>query len=280
MASRSYPVYHVDAFTDRAFGGNPAGVVLDAGGMTDAQMQLVARELKHSETAFVLPSRDADYRIRFFTPAREVDLCGHATVATAWVLASEGRLKRGRARQETRLGILDLDVDRDRVLMEQLPPKTEAVEVRRDDLADLLGVEAIDPELPVQKASTGNWALMVPMPGEKEINLCQPSFPELAALNLELGVIGTHLFAIGKDGSLYARHFAPACGINEDPVTGTANGALCGYLVLNGIAPGPEFRVRQGDALGRPGELTVHATDKEVRVGGRAVILSRGSITF
>ena len=277
---KSFPVYHVDAFTPRPFGGNPAGVVLEAEGMSASQMQLVARELKHSETAFVLPSKTADYRIRFFTPAREIDLCGHATIATAWVLASEGRLKRGRAKQETNLGVLDLDIDRDRVMMEQVPPKVEAVELNRIDLAGLLGIEAIDAELPVQKASTGNWVLIVPMPGEKEVNLCQPRFPELAALNLELGVLGTHLYSIGKDGSLYARHFAPACGINEDPVTGTANGALGGYLVLNDLAKGPEFRVRQGDAVGRPGELTVHATDKEVRVGGRAVILSRGSITF
>ena len=277
---KSFPIYHVDAFATRAFGGNPAGVVLDANGMSDAQMQLVAREFKHSETAFVLPSRQADYKIRFFTPAREVDLCGPATVATAWVLASEGRLKRGRAKQETNLGVLDLDIDRDRLMMEQLPPKSEAVELRRDDLADLLGVETIHDSLPVQKASTGVWVLVVPMPGEKEINLCQPRFTELAALTIELGVLGTHLFTIEADGSLYARHFAPALGVNEDPVTGMANGALGGYLVLNELAKGPEFRVRQGDALGRPGELTVYATAKEVRVGGRAVILSRGSITF
>lgn len=277
---KSFPVYHVDAFTERPFGGNPAGVVLDARGLTAGQMQLVARELKHSETAFVLPSKTADYKIRFFTPAREIDLCGHATIATAWVLASEGRLKRGRATQETNVGVLALDIERDRVLMEQLPPKAEAVELNRNDLAEILGVESIDAELPLQKASTGNWTLVVPMPGQKEINLCQPRFTDLAALNLELGVLGTHLFSIEKGGGLYARHFAPAVGINEDPVTGTANGALGGYLVLNGIAKGPEFRVRQGDALGRPGELVVYATAKEVRVGGPAVILSRGSITF
>jgi PhzF family phenazine biosynthesis protein len=277
---KSFPVYHVDAFTDRAFGGNPAGVVLDAKGLTPGQMQLIARELKHSETAFVLPSKAADYRIRFFTPAREVDLCGHATIAAAWAMASEGRLKRGRATQETNVGILDLDIARDRVLMEQLPPKVEAVELNRKDLSELLGVDAIDQELPVQRASTGNWILIVPMPDQKAVNLCQPRFTDLAALNLELGVLGTHLFTLEKGGSLYARHFAPAVGVNEDPVTGTANGALGGYLVLNGIARGPEFAVRQGDALGRPGELVVYATATEVRVGGRAVILSRGSITF
>ncbi len=280
MPAASYPLYHVDAFTTRPFGGNPAGVVLDAQGLSDAQMQLVARELKHSETAFVLPSEKADWRIRFFTPAREVDLCGHATVATAWVLASEGRIRRGRAVQETNVGLLELDVARDRVMMELAPPRVEAVELRRDDLARLLRVPAIHAERPVQKAYCGIWVLLVPMPDQKSVNLCQPDLPELAALNLELGVAGTHLFSIEPDGILYARFFAPAMGIPEDPVTGTANGALGAYLVLNGLAPGPEFRARQGDALGRPGEVELHATPKSVRAGGRAVILSRGAITF
>ncbi len=277
---KSYPVYLVDAFTARPFGGNPAGVVLDARGMAEAQMLLVARELKHSETAFVLPSRTADYRVRFFTPTQEVDLCGHATVASAWVLASEGRLKAGRARQETNVGVLELDIDRERVLMEQAPPRVEPAGVDPGDLAAILGVPAIDAARPLQKAYTGNWTLIVPMPDERAINLCQPKFTELAALSLELGVTSIHLFTLEPDGTLYSRCFAPAVGVNEDPVTGTANGALGGYLVLNGIARGPRFRARQGDAMGRPGELEVYATAKEVRVGGKAVILSRGSITF
>jgi len=277
---KSFPIYHVDAFTSRPFGGNSAGVVLDAEGLTPAQMGSVAAELRHSETAFVLPSREADYKIRFFTPAREVDLCGHASVAAAWVLASEGRIKRGRVRQETNVGTLELDLARDRVMLELPPPKMEPVEVNVDELAAALGTESVDASRPVQKAYGGNWVLIVPMVSEKEINLCQPAFSDLAALNLELGVVGTHLFSVEPDGTLYVRHFAPAVGVPEDPVTGTANGALGGYLVLNGLAKGPEFRVRQGDAIGRPGELEVWATKKEVRVGGRAVILSRGTISF
>lgn len=276
----SYPVYHVDAFTARPFGGNPAGVVLDAKGLTEAQMRLVARELKHSETAFLLPSAKADWKTRFFTPAREVDLCGHATVAAAWVLASEGRVKRGRLLQETNVGVLELDVSRERVTMELAPPRTEAVELRRDDLGRLLRAPGIHAERPIQKAFAGIWVLLVPMPDEKAVNLCQPDLSELAALNLELGVAGTHVFSIEEDGTLYARFFAPAVGIPEDPVTGTANGALGAYLVMNGLAKGPDLLARQGDALGRPGEVEIHATAKSVRIGGRAVILSRGSITF
>ena len=276
----SYPVYHVDAFTTRPFTGNSAGVVLDAASLPEARMQLLARELRHSETAFILPSSKADYRIRFFTPAKEVDLCGHASIAAAWVLASEGRLRAGRARQETRLGVLDLEVARDRIRMELAPPKTEAVDVRPEDLTAVLGSSELDPSRPLQKAYAGLWTLIVPMKDEASINLCQPKLPDLAALNLEQGVLGTLLFASTPDGSLYSRFFAPAVGVPEDPVTGTANGALGGYLVRNGIAPGPAFRVRQGDAMGRPGEVEVHATSGEVRIGGQAVILSRGSIAI
>lgn len=277
---KSYPIYHVDAFTSHPFGGNPAGVVLDAQGLSEAQMRLIARELKHSETAFVFPSERADYRIRFFTPAREVDLCGHASIAAAWVLAREGRIGLGRIRQETNVGVLDLDIDRDHVMMELAPPRREAVTTKPELLAAILGLKAVDSTLPLQKVFAGLWILMVPMIDKKRINLCQPNLGELAALNMELEVSGTYLFALESDGSVYTRFFGPAVGIPEDPVTGTAAGALGGYLVLNGIAKGPSFRIRQGDAIGRPGELEVYATQKEVRVGGQAVILSRGQITF
>jgi PhzF family phenazine biosynthesis protein len=196
------------------------------------------------------------------------------------VLASEGRIKRGRAVMETNVGLLALDIDRARVMMDLAPPRVEAVELRRDDLAHVLRVPAIHPERPVQKASCGMWVLLVPMADQAAVNLCQPDLSELAALNLELGVEGTHLFSIESDGTLYTRFFAPVVGIPEDPVTGTANGALGAYLIENELAKGPEFRARQGDAMGRPGEVEIYATAKAVRVGGKAVILSRGSITF
>jgi PhzF family phenazine biosynthesis protein len=122
--------------------------------------------------------------------------------------------------------------------------------------------------------------LVVPLPDETAVNLCRPDFSELAALSLELGVDAVLLFAAAGAGPLYARCFAPAVGVPEDPATGTAAGALGAYLVLNGLAKGPEFRVRQGDAVGRPGEIEVYATATELRVGGRAVILGRGTITF
>lgn len=276
----SWPLYHVDAFTNRPFGGNPAGVVLEADGLSPAQMQLLARELKHSETAFVSASTRADYRIRFFTPLREVDLCGHATLAAAWVLALEGRLPRGRARQETRAGVFDLDVGRDRIGMSFAAPRLEAVDVRREELGPLLGSTEVPSDRPLVKAYAGEWILAVPAADEAAVNLCRPRMGELAALSLELGVLGVHVYAVEPEGSLYTRFFAPAAGIPEDPVTGVANAALAGALVLSGAAAGPRFRVRQGDAVDRPGEMDVHATPTELRVTGQAVVLSSGRVTL
>lgn len=276
----SWPLYHVDAFTPRPFGGNPAGVVLEADTLSTSQMQLLARELKHSETAFVSASTKADYRIRFFSPTREVDLCGHATLAAAWVLALEGRLARGRARQETNVGVLDLDIGRDRIGMSLPAPRIQAVDVRRDELAGLLGLPGIPSERPLLKAFAGEWILAVPAADEAAVNLCRPRLGDLAALSLELGILGAHVYAIEPSGGLYTRFFAPAAGIPEDPVTGVANAALAGALVLAGAAPGPRFRVRQGDAVDRPGEMEVHATTDALRVTGQAVVLSRGRVTL
>lgn len=276
----SWPIYHVDAFTSRPFGGNPAGVVLEADRLSAPQMQLLARELKHSETAFVSASAKADYRIRFFTPAREVALCGHATLAAAWVLAQEGRLPLGRARQETNAGVLDLDVGRDRIGMSLGAPRMEAVEVRREELAGFLGIPEIPSGRPLVKAFAGEWILTVPAADEAAVNLCRPRMGELAALSLELKVLGAHVYAVEPDGSLYTRFFAPAAGIPEDPVTGVANAALAGALVLSGAIAGPHFRVRQGDAVDRPGEMDVHASRGEVRVTGQAVVLSRGRVSL
>ena len=277
---KSYPVYHVDAFTSRPFSGNPAGVVLETRDLDPAHMQLVARELGHSATAFVGPSESADYSVRCFTPAQEVDLCGHASIAAAWVLASEGRLQLGRARFETGAGILELEVDRERIGMELAPPKIEPVEVTPQSLASILGVGAIDTSRPVRKSFSGTWSLIVPLPNEKSLNLCRPNGGELAALSVELGVSGACLYVEQDDGSLYTRFFVPALGVPEDPVTGTAAGALCGHLVLDGLAEGPTFRVRQGDAVGRPGMVDVRATRTLLRITGESVILSRGKITF
>jgi PhzF family phenazine biosynthesis protein len=290
---REFPVFHVDAFTPKPFGGNPAGVVLHAERLSDEEMLHVARDLRHSETAFVLPPRkDGDYRVRFFTPAQEVDLCGHATVATAWVLAGEGKaaLHGAAAKQETSVGVFDIGIERkdgalERITMVQAPPRVEAVEVPPGVIAEVLGLDPAHIAVsigPLQRAYTGNWHLMVPVWTRAAIDFSDPDLNALAELNRRAGCVTTHLWCAGDiaaKGPIYTRDFAPAVGIAEDPVTGTTNGALGGYLVLNGILKGEAaFTVHQGHAIGRPGELRVEATAQQVRIAGAAFVLSRGTL--
>ena len=280
------PVYHVDAFTTQPFAGNPAGVVLDADGLDDREMLLIARELKHSETAFVLaPRKGGTYRIRFFTPTQEVALCGHATIATAWVLHRE-RKAAAALRQETNIGTLDLRIEKGTVWMKQAPPRVEPVELGPGEIAEILNIMPADIAVsigPIQRAYTGNHHLIVPIWTRDAIDETIPDLARLARLNVDLRCETTHLWCakdLATSDTIYARDFAPAVGVPEDPVTGTANGALGGYLALNLLLKKPEFVVEQGTGIDRPGRVIVRASPSAVEIGGEAVIVSRGTLAL
>jgi PhzF family phenazine biosynthesis protein len=293
----SRPLYHVDAFTSQPFAGNPAGVVLDADGLDERTMLLIARELKHSETAFVLsPKQGGTYRVRFFTPTQEVNLCGHATVATAWVLHRECKAAAA-LKQETKVGVLDLRVEKNTVWMTQAPPTVEPLDVATGEIAEVLGLMPADIAVsagPIQRAYTGNRHLIVPVWTREAIDAAEPDLRVLANLNVCLRCETTHLFCakdLTTSDTIYTRDFAPAVGIAEDPVTGSANGALGGYFALNQLlkrdescsAPAEalrriEFVVEQGAAIDRPGRVIVRATTSKVEIGGEAVIVSQGTL--
>ncbi len=307
-------IKQVDAFTDLPFGGNPAGVVTDARGLTEEQMQRIAGEMNLSETAFVTPSEDdaADFNVRFFTPKNEVDLCGHATIATFFTLAEEGRIKpsvdenRVVVRQRTKAGILAVEVEfaggaPDRVMMTQATPQFRSTRVERRDIAAVLGlsVDQIRADWPLELAYTGLWHLMVPVASSQAIDAAQPNLARLAELNHAEGVHTTHLIAPSdREGSLvYTRDFAPAVGIPEDPATGTGSGAMGAYLIKNALLErlaATELDQRQdgarqiarlvslqGYAINRPSQITIEVTSEEsrpvgVKVGGRAVCMLEG----
>lgn len=278
-------ILQVDAFTSRAFEGNPAGVVLDAGGLTEEQMQRIAREMNCSETAFVLPSERADLRFRYFTPAVEVDLCGHATIAALHALRASGRL-RGQRTVETNAGLLQMEAQDDGTCwMEQARPKFRAFEGDLRDLVGLLAisVEDLDPGVPVGMAYTGLWDLLVPLRDRAALRRAAPNFAALAEHNRRLGVVSTHLFTRDTEDSgstLHCRDFSPAAGVPEDPHTGTASGALGAYLVhLGALAPGRHV-FEQGWTVSRPGQILVDVAEDalRVRVGGRAVTVLEGEM--
>lgn len=300
----SYRIYQVDAFTRTRYAGNPAGVVPDADGLSETQMQAIARELNNSETAFILrpEADDHDVRVRFFTPTTEVPVCGHATIAAHYVRAIEGQATHGVARQLTGAGVLPVEIqpvaDGDfRIWMHQRPPSfgpALSVAARRALLA-ALGID--EPELakgPVEVVSTGHAKVMVPLRDRTVLDQLAPDLVALAALSREIGCNGYHLFTLADPAPgvlAHARMFAPAIGIPEDPVTGNGNGPLGAYLVRHRLVPLVHGQtlfsctMRQGEAMGRPGQVRVEVAlepdslaPRAVRIGGDAVIAFRAEL--
>lgn len=285
-------IYQVDAFTDQPYGGNPAGVVSVAEGLTANQMQQIAREMNVSETAFLLPGgSDCDFEVRFFTPTEEVDLCGHATIAAFYLLRELGIVpeKQTKLVQKTRAGRLEIVYQTDgSVLMLQAAP------TRIKDVADparLAAIMGLDPlhvgisgKLGAPEIwSTGLADIMLPVGSLEALKTLAPDMDQLAEYSKVQGVIGVHAFAFDEEGQLWCRNFAPACGIPEEAATGTSNGALGACLHHHGGAPWNDlqFTAHQGDWMGRPSRIAVRVTGgstPSVWVGGRAVTTLKGEI--
>jgi len=284
----------VDAFTDEPFAGNTAGIMPDATDLSAAQMQAIARELSASETAFVLDSDDADRRIRYFTPTQEVDLCGHATIATHALLAADGVIEPGSHTLETNVGVLDIELTNDGVVwMTQSPPEVEAVEIDIERVADALGIDPatlrdVGADLPIARATTGLPFLIVPVNFLESLSGVDPDLGAIDALADEHDATGIYAFTfdtLESESTLHARMFAPGAGVDEDPVTGTASGACGAYLdTFEAFDTLPdELRFEQGHFLDRGGivHVEVGVDDrgrKQVRVGGEAAVALEGTL--
>jgi PhzF family phenazine biosynthesis protein len=279
----------VDAFTNEPLSGNAAGLVPDAEGLADEQLRSIARELNASETAFLFPSEDADRRIRYFTPAGEIDLCGHATVAAHAWLADTGRVGGGTHTLETNVGVLDVELDGEVVWMSQDVADVTRIDVEYDRIASALGIDPatladIGADLPLATASTGLGFLVVPVNFLAALSGIDPDFGAIEALTEEFDVTGLYAFTFDTlegDSTLHGRMFAPGVGVDEDPVTGTASGAVGAYLrdaeAFDGELP-DEMLFEQGHFVDRPGRVRVRARSDPVSVGGRAVTALDGTI--
>jgi PhzF family phenazine biosynthesis protein len=299
---KTYQVYQIDAFTTERFRGNPAGVVSDANGLADTQMQEIARELNNSETAFILSplSSDHDVWIRFFTPTTEVPSCGHATISAHYVRALENKLPSCTVIQKIGIGILPVDIikhgDDYTVVMTQgkiefHDPFSPAL---RSDITTALGLSEsdLDERCPIQIVSTGHSKVLVGIRQRSTLNTLKPNFARLTDISRMIGCNGYFVFTLDSHSSdilTHGRMFAPAIGITEDPVTGNANGPLGAYLVIHKLVdvstPLLSFRAEQGEAMGRSGvvEVEVELRDSvpvKARVGGRAVVAFRTEITI
>jgi PhzF family phenazine biosynthesis protein len=287
----TYRVAQVDAFTTEPLAGNAAGVVPDADDLVPAQQQAVARELAVSETAFVGESDDpdADRRLAYYSPTQEVDLCGHATVATYGFLFEDDRIDAGTHATETNVGTLDVDVEDDgTVWMTQDAPAVQPVDVDYDRVGDALGVDSaafrdVGAELSPAVASTGLPFLVVPVNFLEHVGAADPDDAAVEALADAYDAAGVYLFtfdALDAESTLHARCFCPGVGISEDPVTGTASGAVGAYLRQMGAFTDfpDELVCEQGHYLDRPGRVHVQVDGETVRVGGQSTVAIDGRL--
>lgn len=285
-------IYIIDAFTTKPNTGNRAGVVLDADNLTTQEMQDVAAFSGYSETAFVLSPKDQthDIHVRYFTPTNEVPICGHATIATHFLRATLGHEPDYPLIAKTGAGYLPVSVcDNQKGLLVKMtqgdvkfqPPFDST---QRSELASALGISENDfYDLPIQIVTTGHSKVMVPMLSRKRLDELVPNNEKLKAISAKIDCNGFFPFVLEgnrKDPVTFGRMFAPAIGIDEDPVTGNANGPAGAYLVHHDLIecePEARYWGHQGLAMGRPGQVLVTVEKAEsmlhVNIAGQAVLV-------
>ncbi|MGM0589675.1 MAG: PhzF family phenazine biosynthesis protein [Bacteroidota bacterium] len=301
-------IKQIDAFTQQAFQGNPAGVVIDAELLKDSEIQLIAREMNLSETAFICPLSDedveADFRLRWFTPTTEVDLCGHATIAALHALAEEGRfgLEGGveqRLRLETRSGILTVDVEWDDehpIIYFSIPiPEFTEFEGTDEAAVHAIGLETGDLDPRGTLLQAGNGYLYMPIQSREALYQAKPDKQQLLHLHHSYQTCGVTCVTTDTNPNLYQtdkldwelRFFAPALGVLEDPVTGSANGPTLPYLQEMGILESVQHLAYggQGVALHRPGVVQIEQRyskkkHEELLIAGQARTVLEGTIRF
>lgn len=300
--TRQYHLYQIDAFTKEIFTGNPASVITNADGLSDSEMQQIARELNNSETAFIFQSADPEYdvNIRFFTPAHEVPICGHATIAAHYARAIENNLDSMRVYQKTGVGILPIDIvkeDNDyKIAMTQsIISFGDTIEGELlDTLLRALGISNSDliDECPVQIASTGYSKVMIGIRGIELLHKLNPDMEMLKSISKEINCNGYCIFAMNPqdpDILIHDRVFAPISGVNEDPVTGNANGPLGAFLVHHRLVKHDNhllmFKAVQGEAINRAGTIHVvvdinNNEPVQVRISGYARIVFKSVLSL
>ncbi|GAA0725008.1 PhzF family isomerase [Clostridium malenominatum] len=300
--TRKYNLYQIDSFTKEKLTGNPAGVITNADGLTEYEMQKIARELNNSETAFSFSSNSSEYdvHIRFFTPTNEVPICGHATIAAHYARAVENGLDTSRVYHKTGAGILPVDVIKKnedyKIVMTQGKVEFGSVidGVNKEELLKALNIKDSDllENYEIQIVSTGHSKVMVGIKSIQTLNTLQPDYQRLSNLSKIIKCNGYYVFTVNTQHSdilIHGRMFAPAIGINEDPVTGNANGPLGAYLVHHNLVHHNnsifKFKAKLGEAINRPGiiEVEVKIEDREpveVKVAGNAVIVFKTELSL
>ena len=305
---RTLTFYQADVFTTMPFGGNPVAVIPEAQGLSDLELQQIAREMNLSETVFVLPPTEpaAAVKIRIFTPTQEIPFAGHPVIGAFYVL---GKLKRfpveeptTRALYECNIGLFPVDVhlrggEIHRVVMSQ--PKPEflgTIDSVQDvfEISNALGLAKrmlTDTQYPIEVVSTGLPVIIVPLRTLTAVKSIVPNTGAINELCAKHGANGLMVFTtitVEALSSVHTRMFASPIGVVEDPATGSASGALGAYLVQHGaveVRPVTEITAEQGYEIDRPSRIFIEVESDDdaiqtVKVGGQAVMLIEGTLTF
>jgi trans-2,3-dihydro-3-hydroxyanthranilate isomerase len=285
--------FQVDVFTEQMFGGNPLAVFPEPGGLNEAAHLQIAREMNLSETTFVYPPEnpEADFRIRIFTPGKEIPFAGHPTLGTAHILWELGKIASASDSLVLELGagLIKVSKKQKNLFMEQPLPSFGDTVRAVDRVAEALSIEPdeIDSRFPLQIVSTGFPALYIPL---KNLKAVQNVELNLSVLRPVLqGVDMIYVFSretLDSRSTVHSRAFAPFIGIPEDPATGSAGGALGAYLVRHKVIENLDpsaIIIEQGFEIDRPStiQVSVGKTDGEIdsiQVGGQAITVLEGNL--
>jgi trans-2,3-dihydro-3-hydroxyanthranilate isomerase len=300
----NFRIVTIDAFTSTPFTGNPCAVLPEAEGLSERQMQLIARETNQPETSFVLPSAKGDFKVCYFTPRSRIPFAGHPTIATAFLLALEGRIRPdhhadadgptgiARVSFEFDVGVLPVEVRFDpagrpvRAIMSQRRP-VFGMKLGAQEVAGCFGLVAGDllTDVPSQVVDTGVPFLIVPARGLEVLRKVEMDRPRLRGLLRKAEAAAAFMFCLEgfePDADTHARLLDPD-GTMEDPFTGSASGCMGAFIVHHGLKPGPSFRLEQGHLVGRPGQGLLEVIgDRQaisgIKLSGSAVKTMEGTI--
>lgn len=292
---RFYTTYLVSAFSDRAFMGNSTGVVIDDGGLTDSEMENIAKDINQSVIVFVRELDRDRYLTRFFTPDGEINLCGHATVATFYALAENEYIKSEdegikKIIQHTKIGKIPVELEYQNGKIENiymnLDIKLEEKFNNIERVLKILNLSEDDIGLEIfknaemEKISTGTCDIIVPVKNEKVLSAIVLDKDEAIKFSKEENIISIHAFTTEDGKEVKQRTFSPIIGADEEFGSGTSTAATMHYLKANEIGQSDSIVAIQGDYIGRISKVltSLGKSDDKIRVGGRAYVFMNGVI--
>jgi len=277
-----YPFKQVDVFTDRPFYGNPVAVVFNADDISDDDMKRIANWTNLSETTFICKSSSADYRLRIFTPERELPFAGHPTIGSAHAAREAGIISGDTKdfRQDCIAGFIPLRVDETGAIHAQVPrPKIVPAQMKPDELCDALGSSTLTCAEPLLIDVGPVW-LVTRLESVESLYSINIDPAEITELSHAVKAAGVTTYAVSDASEVHVRSFAPAEGILEDPVCGSGNAAVAAHIRDTGMMDtvGSVYTAKQGAALGRNGRIQIKIDGDDISIGGLAVTAIDGTI--